>query len=111
MDLTLTNTEVDGRTVLAVGGEIDLATAPQLRRRLIELVNGGCRNLVVDLSKVGFIDSTGLGVLVGARRRIKEAEGDLVLVIPQDTIRALFRVTGLNEIFTIVDSAPRPGGR
>ncbi len=111
MDLTLTNTEVDGRTVLAVGGEVDLATAPQLRRRLIELVNGGCRDLVVDLSKVGFIDSTGLGVLVGARRRIKEAEGDLVLVVPQDTIRALFRVTGLTEIFTIVDSAPRPGGR
>jgi anti-sigma B factor antagonist len=74
LDLHVTTT---GRfTVVRVGGEIDLASAPELRQCLDQTINGGSRQLVVDLRQVGFMDSVGLGVLVGARRRLLAAGGD-----------------------------------
>jgi anti-sigma B factor antagonist len=95
--------------VLEVAGEIDITTAPRFRARLIELI-GGSRSIVVDLHSVGFIDSTGLGVLIGARRRLGEVGGELSLVIPPGPIRDLFAVTDLEGIFTIRDSFPALGG-
>ncbi len=104
MELSFSTKSDGAHTLLTVGGEIDIATAPQLRTELVELVGGGCRWLTIDLSPVGFIDSTGLGVLVGARRRLVEAGGELSLVVPQEPLRALFTATGLGEIFPIFES-------
>src|SRR5690606_39084420 len=79
MELEIPATDVDGWIVLAASGEIDVAAAPALREKLGELVEAGTTQVVVDLEGVDFIDSTGLGVLVGAVRRARAAGGDVRL--------------------------------
>jgi anti-sigma B factor antagonist len=101
MDLRLDVTERDGWSVLAVHGEVDVATAPRLREQLIKLVNDERFKLVVDLGDVDFIDSTGLGVLIGARKRVHTHDGDVRLVIADRRILKVFDITGLDQIFAI----------
>ena len=74
MELSLATRTVGEHTVLEVGGEVDVYTAPRLRERLLELIDGGARHVVVDLGRVDFLDSTGLGVLVGALKRLRAVE-------------------------------------
>lgn len=104
MELSLSTRTVAGHRVLEVGGEIDVYTAPQLRERLITLVEDGARQVVVDLSRVEFLDSTGLGVLVGALKRLRGVSGDLSLVCAQERLLKIFRITGLDRVFTIHSS-------
>lgn len=101
MDLRLDVSERDGWTVLQIGGEVDVATAPKLREQLLALVNKGCYRIVVDLEEVDFIDSTGLGVLIGARKRVGLQEGDMKLVCTEARIIKVFEITGLNKVFEI----------
>lgn len=101
MDLSLqTRTEGD-RTVVTVGGEIDVYTAPKLREQLVELVSNGSYDIVVDMEQVEFLDSTGLGVLVGGLKRVRAHEGSLRLVCTQERILKIFRITGLTKVFPI----------
>ena len=104
MDFRLEATEQDGWTVVSVAGEVDVATAPALRTRLIDLVADGCRRLVVDLAWVDFIDSTGLGVLIGTLKRIRSHDGEMVLVMDDPRVSRIFDITGLHQVFTIVSS-------
>ena len=104
MDLDLKVRRQGDYAVLEVAGEIDVYTAPKLREKLIELVNEGSYHLVVDLEKVDFLDSTGLGVLVGGLKRVRNHEGSLKLVCTQDKILKIFRITGLTKVFPIHDS-------
>ena len=103
MDLGLDVDATGSWTVLTVSGEVDVATAPSLRERLVQIIADGNTRLVVDLSPVNFLDSTGLGVLVGTLKRIRQAEGELRLIIPQERIAKLFDITGLSQIFDISD--------
>jgi anti-sigma B factor antagonist len=91
-------------TVLAVKGEIDVYSAPRLRERLVELVSEGHRQIVVDLEGVDFLDSTGLGVLVGGLKRLRTHGGDLSLVCTQPRILKVFEITGLTTVFSIATS-------
>lgn len=86
---------------VAIDGEIDVYTAPQLRERIVTLIDGGCTNVIVDLSNVGFIDSSGLGVLVSALRRARERDGSVRVVCTQENILKIFRITGLDKVFPI----------
>ncbi len=104
MDLGLDVTEHDGVTVLAVRGEVDVYTAPKLREKLVELVTQGKYRIVVDLENVDFLDSTGLGVLVGGLKRLRSHDGDLSLVCTQHRILKVFEITGLTKVFAIRDS-------
>lgn len=104
MDLRLDVSERDGWSVLQVGGEIDVATAPRLREHLIKLVNEQRFMIVVDLGGVDFIDSTGLGVLIGALKRVRTHDGNLVLVCTEPRIVKVFEITGLNQVFQIHSS-------
>jgi anti-sigma B factor antagonist len=104
MDLDLQVRRQGDHAVLEVAGEIDVYTAPKLREKLIELVNEGSYHLVVDLERVDFLDSTGLGVLVGGLKRVRNHEGSLKLVCTQDKILKIFRITGLTKVFPIHDS-------
>src|SRR5256885_6216537 len=104
MELSLSTRTVAGHRVLEVGGEIDVYTAPQLRQRLISLVEAGDRQVVVDLGRVDFLDSTGLGVLVGALKRLRGVNGELTLVCGQERLLKIFRITGLDRVFTLYDT-------
>jgi anti-sigma B factor antagonist len=104
MELSLSTRTVAGYRVLEVSGEIDVYTAPQLRERLIAMVEDGARHVIVDLSRVEFLDSTGLGVLVGALKRLRGVNGDLALVCAQERLLKIFRITGLDRVFTILGS-------
>jgi len=104
MELGLEVSERNGTTVLSVRGEVDVYTAPRLREKLVELVSEGRYNLVVDLEAVDFLDSTGLGVLVGGLKRLRSHDGDLSLVCTQHRILKVFEITGLTKVFAIHDS-------
>jgi anti-sigma B factor antagonist len=87
--------------VIHVRGEIDIYTAPRLRELLIYLVSQDSYQLVVDLDKVRFLDSTGLGVLVGGLKRVRAHDGWLDLVCTREPMLKIFRITGLTEVFGI----------
>ena len=92
----------DDEWLVAVDGEIDVASSPQLRQELIALIDRGARSIVLDLHNMSFIDSSGLGVLVGALKRLREQKGEaIVLRGMQDPVRRVFEITGLTELFTI----------
>lgn len=88
-------------TVLSVSGEVDLATAPQLRERLDGLIDEGGERLVVNLEGVSFLDSTGLSVLVGALNRIQERGGTLALAALSRPVRKVLATVGLEQQFAI----------
>ena len=104
MELTLEHRTQGDVTVLDVGGEVDVYTAPKLREKLVELVSDGHYNIVVDMTKVEFLDSTGLGVLVGGLKRVRSHNGGLELVCNQERILKIFRITGLTKVFPIHDT-------
>ena len=101
MDLKLDHHAKDGIEVIDVQGEIDMYTAPRLRELLIDLVSQGSYQLVVSLDEVGFLDSTGLGVLVGGLKRVRAHDGSLDLVCTQQRILKILKITGLTEVFGI----------
>jgi anti-sigma B factor antagonist len=112
VELSLTTRTLGDHTVLAVGGEIDVYTAPQLRTELIRLADQGQVRIVVDLQGVEFLDSTGLGVLVGALKRARVGGGSVELACNQPKILKIFNVTGLEKVFAIhpsVDEAVAAG--
>jgi len=104
VDLKLDHHAKDGSEVVEVEGEIDVYTAPRLRELLIELVNKGHFRLIVNMEKVEFLDSTGLGVLVGGLKRVRAHDGSLDLVCTQERILKIFRITGLTKVFGIHDT-------
>ena len=81
--------------VLQVAGEVDVATAPLLREQMRDLAAKGVVHLIGDLGRVEFLDSTGLGALVGGLKRLREAGGSLALVITTPRILRIFQITGL----------------
>jgi anti-sigma B factor antagonist len=97
MELRTEVSEVKAWTVVTVHGEIDVATSPSLRERLIGLVNSGATRLVLDLEGVDFLDSTGLGTIVSLLKRVRTHGGDLRLVCTEARIRRLFEITGLDK--------------
>ena len=104
MNLKLGHYATDGIEVIDVQGEIDIYTAPRLRELLIDRVSQGSYQLVVNLDEVGFLDSTGRGVLVGGLRRVRAHNGSLDLVCTQQPILKIFRITGLTEVFGIYET-------
>jgi len=119
----------EGWIVLAVVGELDLATAPKVRQAVIRLLadtdaRGADLRVAIDLSGVDLVDSIGLGVMIGALRRVRAVGGSLALVVSEPRLLALFAATDLDRVFTIhpdLDTVlggvrdpgadPAPGGR
>lgn len=103
MDLRLRSRKSGAASVVEVGGEVELHSASQLRDELMRASEVEKPCVVVDLTRVTFIDSTGLGVLVGALKRVRE-RGALSLVCPQRAVRRVFEITGLTQVFPIYDT-------
>lgn len=111
MDLMLNEySAASGTTVIEVSGEIDVYTAPRLREALVSLVDAGNYRLIVDMERVEFLDSTGLGVLVGGLKRVRAHDGGIDLVCTQGRILRIFRITGLSKVFSIFDTVEEAVG-
>ncbi len=104
MDLKLGHHNMDGIEVVDVEGEIDVYTAPRLRELLMDLVNKNIYQIVVNMEKVEFLDSTGLGVLVGGLKRVRTYQGSVDIVCTQERVLKIFRITGLTKVFDIHDT-------
>lgn len=103
-NLLVERSESGSWTVFDVKGEVDLETAPLLKANLAEAVRGGVTNIVVNLGLVEFLDSSGLGVLIGALKRCKEGGGTLALAAPRRPVQKVLTITGLDKVFPIHDS-------
>ena len=98
----LSEEALDERThVISVSGEIHVSTAPEFSRRLNEAIAGGKTAVVLDLTGVEFIDSTGLSVLLNGLRRVTRAGGRMALVCTNPTVMRLFEITRLDSTFDI----------
>lgn len=100
-DLKLRVHAVGGFPVFELSGSLDIATSPTVRASLLEASGRGDHRLIVDLTDVEFLDSTGLGALIGAQRRANEVGGELRLVVKEGQIVRLLRITGLLKIFAV----------
>jgi anti-sigma B factor antagonist len=94
----------DKAHVVAVSGEVDLFTAPEFKQRVTAPIAAGIDHVIVDLTETTFIDSSSLGVLIGAHRKLQQRGGRLVVACDTEAIVKTFRITGLDGVFTIVDS-------
>lgn len=102
MNFRLEEQEIDSEThVIELVGEVDLYTAPEFKERMVKLIEGGKKNLIVDLTGATFVDSTTLGVLVGGVKRLRPHGGTLTLVCSDENISKIFDITGLDRVFTI----------
>ncbi len=94
---------MDSIPVIELEGEVDVYTAPRLKSRLIDLVDQGKYQIIVDLEAVDFMDSSGLGVLVGGLKRVRTHDGAVHIVCTKEKILKIFRITGLTKVFQIHD--------
>ena len=109
--LRIDTTTTGSGPVVRVTGEVDLRTSPQLRRQLLQLLEQRPQRLVVDLSQVGYMDSSGVGTMVEIKRRIERDGGEVILSGLQTRVRSIFEITQLDKFFRIVPSADEVSGR
>ncbi|MEH1123909.1 STAS domain-containing protein [Micromonospora sp. CPCC 206061] len=113
MSLTVSTEQRGDVVVVAVGGELDMATAPQLQNQISDLLDKGRSRLVFDLSELSFCDSTGLSVFVRAKNSCDEAGGQVRIAAPQRGVLRILEVSGLVEVLqtypTVAEAiAPEP---
>ncbi|MFA9432523.1 STAS domain-containing protein [Egicoccus sp. AB-alg2] len=103
MPLLRADTREDhGWTVVEVAGQLDVATAPEFRQVLVEAQYGGASQVLVDVAGIEFVDSIGLGVLVGGHKRARSHDGRFVLARPSERMSQLLALTGLDTVLTVV---------
>ena len=113
-DLSIHVHSVEGTQVFELTGSLDIATSPSVRAALVSASERGDHRLIVDLQRVDFLDSTGLGAMIGAQRRAKEFDGEVRLVAKEGQILRLLRITGLLKVFAVyptLEDAARDGLR
>ena len=96
----------DGLTIISLNGELDAYTAPDFRDTLVEIVESGVFWVIADLSLVEYIDSVGLGILVGAAKRTGQRGGDIAVVCQRHNLLRVFDVSGTRELLNVVPSLP-----
>ncbi len=101
MSLKLEKSSYKGSDVVRMTGEVDLCTAPDLKAAIYELLDAGADDVVLDMTGLEFMDSAGLGVLVGTLKRVRSAGGSLHLVCDRDNILKVFSLTGLDKVFSV----------
>lgn len=104
VDVTLTSRDEGELTIIEVLGEVDVSSAARLRDELNAALAKAHRVSIVDLTGVPFLDSTGLGVLVGRLKAMRVQGGDMALVIGDDRVLRNFRITGLDKVFRLFDT-------
>lgn len=97
----MTTAERDGRSVVTASGELDAHSAPALQEQLEPLTTRPNAAVVVDLTEVGFIDSTGLGVLVTTLKHVREVDGRLDVVVTSPRVLKVLAITGLDVVIPL----------
>ena len=97
-------TDSGGVVVITVDGQLIVGNRHELKQKVTDALAGGSRKFLIDFSSTGYIDSSGLGVLVSLSRKIREADGDLRLAGLNEDLRTLFELTKLDTLFTIADT-------
>lgn len=108
MDLTITVDANASSRIVRMGGSCDLATAPRLRQTLQPFVPPEVNEVVLDVTDLDFIDSTGLGVVLGAMRRLREGGGALRIAGAGGIVRRVLEITDLDKVIPLADTAPAP---
>ncbi|MBQ7528799.1 STAS domain-containing protein [bacterium] len=105
MDIKVETKDIENIVKLvSLSGEIDVYTSPKVKETINALIEGGSYNLIINLEQVRYIDSTGLGVLIGALKKVREHEGNIYLVCVDQQIKKVFTITGLVKIFKIFEN-------
>jgi len=94
----------DGVGLVELSGEVDLYTAPRFKEDLVGLIETGAEAIVIDLSRVTFIDSTALGVIIGGVKRLRERDGRLIIVAGSRPVVRILGITGLDQVLTVFDT-------
>ncbi|MGI6108617.1 MAG: STAS domain-containing protein [Eubacteriaceae bacterium] len=94
----------DGRQGCKIVGEVDVATASPFRDALEQAVDSGAKEIFLDISDMEYIDSTGIGILIDMKKNIMEPDQEFVLIHPKRSIAKLFQLTGVDQIFRIVEA-------
>lgn len=103
-DLKIETRMVGGKPVLDLTGEVDSYNSPKLRETMVALIEEGNPHLLINMTGVDYIDSTGLGTLVGGLKRASEKNGTIRIVCPNEQIYKVFNITGLVKVFSIFDN-------
>lgn len=90
-----------GVRTFRVAGDVDFGVAPALKKRITESIDAGDRRVVIDLTETGFVDSTAIGVLVGALKRLHDSGGELAVVCDNEDVRNIFAVVGLENVIPL----------
>jgi anti-sigma B factor antagonist len=96
-----TDVRADGSPLLTLTGTLDFNSAARIREDLRQIIDKEPKQVIVDLNALDYIDSSGLGVLVGGLARLREAGGDLFLVVSNAKIRRIFEITKLSYVFSL----------
>jgi anti-sigma B factor antagonist len=109
--LTISVSPAPGYVVVSVAGEIDIATAAQFRERLASVIGGGARRVVVDLSRVTFMASAGVAVLMGMHRVLAGQSGSLVVAAPSPAVGRVLSLVGLDQVVPVTGSVAEAAAR
>ncbi len=102
MDLKMEVKKIsDSISLLSLTGEVDVYTAPQLKKQINSLITEGAKNVIVNLEAVEYLDSTALGVLIGRLKKLREVDGSLDIVCGNGRVKRIFEITGLDKVLTI----------
>ena len=101
--MILTHHAIEGIDIATLSGRLAMADVPQVRQKLLEIIEQGKGKLILDLAQVGFMDSSGLSVLVSAFKATRAKGGDVALLHLNSTVRSLIELTRLQQIFSIFD--------
>jgi len=109
MPLTLSHRQTDGDAVIALDGELDLASAPELAELAGELVRNGAGNIIVDAQRLSFCDSSGLRILVSIANDLRPTGGRVAILNPQPIVLRVLELTGLDRTVMIDRDPPQSG--
>jgi len=104
-ELAMDSSIEKGKIKIFLKGEVDISTAPEFKTRLYELVGEGDKDIELFCEELSYIDSTGLGILVGALKRVKKNENNVYIYRLKENVKKLFRITGLDKVFILEEIA------
>jgi anti-sigma B factor antagonist len=104
MSFTVRKDEAKGVVIVGVDGQLIVGNRHDLKQKILDAMEAGDHKFVIDFAQTGYIDSSGLGVLVSLAKKVREQGGDLRLAGLNDDLRTLFELTKLDTLFTLVDS-------